>query len=50
MWPDGYNKHSFFHMFHTCHLTTEQKNRVFGTFLDCLQYHHKVTKTYQAIP
>ena len=20
MWSDGYNKHSFFHMFHTCHL------------------------------
>ena len=48
MWPDRYDKNSSFHMFHTCHPTTERK-MVLGTLLDCLQYHHKVTKTSRMI-
>ena len=35
MWPDGYDKHSFFHLFHTCCPKVEQKN-VMGTHPDSL--------------
>ena len=48
MWPGRYEKISFFHLFHTCHPTIEQKI-VLGTLQDCLQYHHKVTKTSRMI-
>ena len=48
MWPDRYDKNSFFHLFHTCNPTLERK-MVLGTLLDCLHYHHKVTKTSCAI-
>ena len=48
MWPDRYDKNSFFHLFHTCNPTLERK-MVLGTLLDCLQYHHKVTKTSRMI-
>ena len=48
MWPDRCDQNSFFHLFHTCHPTIEWK-MVLGTLPDCLQYHHKVTKTSQAI-
>ena len=44
MWPHRYDKNSFFHFFHTCHPTIEYK-MVFGTLLDCIQYHQKVTKS-----
>ena len=43
-----YEKISFFHLFHTCHPTIEQKI-VLGTLLDCSQYCLKVTKTSPAI-
>ena len=48
MWPDRYDKNSFFHLFYTCNPTLERK-MMLGTLLDCLQYHHKVTKTYRMI-
>ena len=47
MWPDRYDKNSFFHLFHTCHPTIERKT-VLGTLLDCSCYCLKVTKTSPA--
>ena len=43
-----YDKNSIFHLFHTFHPTIERKI-VLGTVLDCLQYHHKATKTSRMI-
>ena len=48
MWPERYDKNSFFYFFHTCHPTIERK-MVLGTLPDYLQYHHEVTKTSRAI-
>ena len=44
MWQDRSEKNSIFCLFHTFHPTKEQ-SMVLGNLLDCLQYHHKVTKT-----
>ena len=48
MWPDRYDRNSFFHLFDTCHPTIERK-MVLGTLLDFLQYHHKVAKPSRTI-
>ena len=44
MWPERYKKILFSYLLHTCHPTIERKMAL-GTLPDCLQYHHKVTKT-----